>query len=589
MQTAKNEPIAISVLAGHVWRDFVRARRALFGYELVFELLKVWVLAAGLTFALSVILSRAGHIALANRDILDFMLSPAGLLYASLFLTAAVTLLLLEQGGIMSLVALAAALERPSVAQMVRAAAVQPLRVAQLGAIKVALLALTFLPFLVLAAVTYGVFLSRHDINFYLEDRPPVFWWAASIGGVVVLGAFASGIWLAVRWAFALPIVLFENQYGRAALRASRDRVRGASWRIGLIVFGWLFGSLLLGMALLAGFRLVAGAVLAGAGERPVVLTLVLLLTQCALVATLSFVTVTGQAQVTWRLYRMRSEALGLVPEAGSAEEAGTEKPTPAWSWRVLLLYVPFILLPLALWISLSRYAAERPLARVTAHCGHSLAAPENTASAVRKAIESGSDYAEVDVQRTADGVVVLLRDSDLKRAAGEQIPTLAEIIAISRGRIKLNIELKPFGSGTQLARDVARLVRDQDFERDCIVTSFNYDALQEAKQVNPRLRVGLIVAFSIGDLHKLKLEALSLRADWLSDALLREAHRQEKEVHVWTVNDASQMARLIKRGVDNIITDDPDLGIRVRNEWAGLTGPERLVLAARLLLGLDP
>jgi glycerophosphoryl diester phosphodiesterase len=253
----------------------------------------------------------------------------------------------------------------------------------------------------------------------------------------------------------------------------------------------------------------------------------------------------------------------------------------------------------------------------VTAHCGHSLAAPENTASAVRKAIESGSDYAEVDVQRTADGVVVLLRDSDLKRAAGvarrvdelpyaevrkldvgswfdpafagEQIPTLAEIIALSRGRIKLNIDLKPFGSATQLARDVARLVREQDFESDCIVTSFNYDALQEAKQINPRLRVGLIVAFSIGDLHRLNLEALSVRADWLSDGLLREAQRHGKEVHVWTVNDASQMARLIKRGVDNIITDDPDLGIRVRNEWAGLTGPERLVLASALLLGLDP
>jgi hypothetical protein len=48
-------------------------------------------------------------------------------------------------------------------------------------------------------------------------------------------------------------------------------------------------------------------------------------------------------------------------------------------------------------------------------------------------------------------------------------------------------------------------------------------------------------------------------------------------------------MARQVKRGVDNIITSDPDLAIRVRDEWAGLTGAERLVLAARLLLGLDP
>jgi hypothetical protein len=44
-----------------------------------------------------------------------------------------------------------------------------------------------------------------------------------------------------------------------------------------------------------------------------------------------------------------------------------------------------------------------------------------------------------------------------------------------------------------------------------------------------------------------------------------------------------------MKRGVDNIITSDPDLAIRVRGEWAGLGGAERLVLASRLLLGLEP
>jgi glycerophosphoryl diester phosphodiesterase len=86
-----------------------------------------------------------------------------------------------------------------------------------------------------------------------------------------------------------------------------------------------------------------------------------------------------------------------------------------------------------------------------------------------------------------------------------------------------------------------------------------------------------------------LELDALSVRADWLADDVLRAAHRLGQEVHVWTVNDAPQMARLIKRGVDNIITDDPDLLIRVRDEWASLTGTERLILASRLLFGLDP
>jgi glycerophosphoryl diester phosphodiesterase len=87
----------------------------------------------------------------------------------------------------------------------------------------------------------------------------------------------------------------------------------------------------------------------------------------------------------------------------------------------------------------------------------------------------------------------------------------------------------------------------------------------------------------------RLDLEALSVWTNALSDDMLCRAHRLGMEVHGWTVNDAGQMARLIKRGVDNILTSDPDLGVRVRDEWASVTGSERLVLASRLLLGLDP
>ena len=48
-------------------------------------------------------------------------------------------------------------------------------------------------------------------------------------------------------------------------------------------------------------------------------------------------------------------------------------------------------------------------------------------------------------------------------------------------------------------------------------------------------------------------------------------------------------MRRLIMRGVDNIITSDPDLAIRVRNQWAALTGSQRLVLSSQVVLGIDP
>lgn len=611
MQPAVNAPLAVPTVARSVWSDLRRARGPLVVFEAIFKLLEAWLIVPAVALVLSAILSRSGQLAVSNRDILDFLISPPGLLYATLFSTVGVALLLFEQAGLMILVGPA---DRPPLRQVVLAAFRKALHVTTLGAVKVVLLAITLVPFALLAALTYQVFLSRHDINFYLEARPPVFWFAAGIGVLLLLAALGTGVWLYVRWVFALPIILFENQSAPAALRASHKRVRGASWRIGVLLIGWQVGVLLIGLGLELGFRFAAATILKNAGERPIVVILLLLTAQGGLLAFLSFVRVVGLALMTRRLYLVRTEHVGiLIPD-----RSAVENPSPARVRAFALLSIGSALFaPLALWTDLSRQASNRPLVRVTAHRGHSLAAPENTLSAVRKAIESGADYVEIDVQRTADGTVVLLHDRDLKRVAGvsrslreltldevqkldvgsffspsfagEQVPTLADVIQLSRGRAKLNIELKYYGPDPQLAGEVERIVREQDFESDSLVTSFNSDALSDLRRRNPRIRTGLTIAHALGDVSRLDGEVLSVRADWLSDDVLRSAHRAGKEVHVWTVNDDRQMTRLMKRGVDNIITDDPDLLVRVRAGWTSLTPGERLLLASRLLLGLDP
>src|SRR5262249_45476036 len=152
-------------------------------------------------------------------------------LYAALFGTGAVALLLLEQAGVMVLVALSGCAERRPIRQLLRAALPRLFRVTQLGAIMVVLLAFMLAPFLLLAILTVRTFLSEHDLYFYLNDRPPAFWLAAGIGGLLLVAALAAAAWLYVRWALALPILLFENLSARAALRASRERVRGAGWQ----------------------------------------------------------------------------------------------------------------------------------------------------------------------------------------------------------------------------------------------------------------------------------------------------------------------------------------------------------------------
>ena len=109
-----------------------------------------------------------------------------------------------------------------------------------------------------------------------------------------------------------------------------------------------------------------------------------------------------------------------------------------------------------------------------------------------------------------------------------------------------------------------------------------------EVRRSNSDVRTGVIIATAVGDVTRLEGEVLSVRADWLTDPVLRSAHKRGQEVHVWTVNDERQMVRLMMRGVDNILTSDPDLLIRVRKKWSDLTDAEELVLASRILLGLE-
>lgn len=610
------QPFKTLALVKSVWHDFSLSRRPLILFTFALKFAELLLILPLVTLGLSLILSLAGHIAVSNQEIISFFLSPLGLLYAGIVSVVSASLLMIEQAGYISFVALADSVKKPSLKQYLSAAVTKPARVIELAVVKLVLMTLAGAPFALLGYLVYRFLLSEHDINFYLAERPPAFWIAACCGVVLAAGAVAVGVFLYTRWSLALPILLFENKHSFAALRTSRERVRGAGWRFGVILFGWLIGALLFGVVLEVGYQHFAAYMLSNVGERATLRLLGLLIGQAGLLAMWSFIVVVGVGLITWRLYRMRGEELGLIQRPQDAADVANEP--KAINWKLLgVSMVLMALSPIAIWFSLSRFSAERKPCEVTAHRGHARAAPENTISAVRKAIESGAEYAEVDVLQTSDGVVVLLHDRDFKRVsgdsrrisemtfdtvrkldvgswfspafAGERVPTLEEVMKLARGKIRLNIEMKFFDNDLSLARSVERLIRENDFEKECIVTSFNLEALMEIKRLNPRIRVGLIVAQAVGNISKLDVDLFSIRADWLTDKTLRDIKRRGKEVHVWTVNDPLESARLIKRGVDNILTSDPDMVVGVRNEWANLTSAERFMQSSRLLLGLEP
>ena len=252
---------------------------------------------------------------------------------------------------------------------------------------------------------------------------------------------------------------------------------------------------------------------------------------------------------------------------------------------------------------------------KVTAHRGASKAAPENTLAALRRAVSHGADYAEIDVQRTADGVVVLLHDTDLRRVAGEnaniweltleeiqrldvgnwfsadfageRVPTLAEAIAAVDGQMRLNIELKVNGRDSGLAAEVARVLRKTECGEACVVSSLDYGVMREIAQYDPNLGRGLILTASIGDPSRFEVDFLAVNERTVTRDLIDRAHRAGMEAHVWTVNDPDRMLTMIHLGVDNILTSRPDVLVallRIRTEMS--EAEKNLLLLADLATG---
>jgi glycerophosphoryl diester phosphodiesterase len=172
---------------------------------------------------------------------------------------------------------------------------------------------------------------------------------------------------------------------------------------------------------------------------------------------------------------------------------------------------------------------------------------------------------------------------------AGEHPPTLGEVIDLVRGRMKINIELKYNVTDPGLAPAVVELLRREDFLDEVVITSLDYAALKQVERIEPRLVTGHIVTAAIGNVVRTEADFVSLNAAQATPSLVRRAHAAGKDVHVWTVNQPEVMLRMIERGVDNIITDDPALLARVIDERKALSTLELLGLRLRVLFGIPP
>ncbi|MDH5440402.1 MAG: glycerophosphodiester phosphodiesterase family protein [Candidatus Bathyarchaeota archaeon] len=213
-------------------------------------------------------------------------------------------------------------------------------------------------------------------------------------------------------------------------------------------------------------------------------------------------------------------------------------------------------------------------------HRGAKAYEPENTLRSFTKAIELGVDAVELDARRTREGEVVVIHDAKVDKTTngkgsvsdltlneikqlvtdkGERIPTLDEALDFLDKKVKILIELKETG----LEEKVLGLIHEKGLEKNVIIVSFQEEALRKVRELDDEVDTGLIyvrhrnpikAALDLGAKYLLSLYRFTHTAN------VNKAHENGLKMIVWTINKQEEVLEYVKKGVDGIASDRPDI-----------------------------
>jgi glycerophosphoryl diester phosphodiesterase len=231
---------------------------------------------------------------------------------------------------------------------------------------------------------------------------------------------------------------------------------------------------------------------------------------------------------------------------------------------------------------------------RILAHRGLAIDVPENTLASFAAALAHGALYIETDVHASRDGQAMIAHDENLDRVAGvagavaertadelqkldlgggHRMPTLTEAL-VAFPEARFNIDVKSDGA----AAAVARAVTDAGALDRVLITSFSSARRAATLRLLPGIvssasaprfvlililaKLGIlpVVPRAVRGVDAVQVPTRVGRLSVATPRVIRALHRAGLEIHIWTVNDPSEMERLLRLGVDGIVTDRTDL-----------------------------
>jgi len=599
------------------WLDLLEARsdfRRTWPQLLLTDLFSRMIVVVALTpivgLLIKVFLLQTDDGVLSDTDIAVFLFHPIGI--TALLIVCAVSLgVLFAQQGVLMVVGFGAVEDRRMTwLDSIRYVTRYAFELVKLAGHVIVRLLLISAPFLGGVGGVYLLFLNKHDINFYLVDKPPEFWWAIAIAGLLMMVMAIIVLKKCASWIITMPLILFEGNHARQALRESTRKVVVFGWKIALLIASWLAG-----VALLSGFitflvSLIGNVLIPDFGGNFAIMALGLGIT--LILAGLGNLAVAILSTALFpllivRLYRSLAGPGRLAPNLAARGSLGEKASLQIPGKAIFGLSAAALALIILGGYAVSRSVDEKADVEIIAHRGASGAAPENTMASFQRAIDDKADWIELDVQENADDTIVVAHDSDFMKVArsdlkvweatneslrdldiggwyapeysNQRVPTLRQALELAKDKLGVVIELKYYGHDRNLESRVVDIVEQTGMESDTMVMSLKIDGLRKVAALRPAWTRGLLNTASIGDLTRLELDFLALNTRAASTAMINRAHKQKMKVYVWTINDPVQMSVMMSRGVDGIITDEPTLARQVMELRTQLTPFGRLIV----------
>ena len=217
----------------------------------------------------------------------------------------------------------------------------------------------------------------------------------------------------------------------------------------------------------------------------------------------------------------------------------------------------------------------------------------ENTFEAVEKANDYGSDFAEIDIQLSKDGIPIVYHDTTMSRLSHvstsvsqmtaqqfedttlqyendtAQPTTLEHLIQKMQDHhfnIKLLIEFKADPENyREMVNQVVKIVNQYHIGSQTMFMSLHYPTVSYLHHLYPEWWIGYCIYGSIGDIDasiwNMDIDFLAIEENRASTSLIQKAISQMIPIYIWTVDNEKKMKQYLDMGVSGIITNDPDLG----------------------------